>query len=218
MTILSLEFSAAIRSVAVWIAGTDAIAQIIVTDRDHGPSRIHPLTLIAEALHRSSLKASNVDLIAVGLGPGSYTGIRSAIAVAQGWMLGTSIKAAGISSVHCIAEQALSGGMLGGFHVVVDAQRDEFYVADYESDGGTVRVRKELRILTRIETSRLASPLVGPDLTASGLIGTAISPCAGFVARIAKKQGRSSEASELIPIYLRETAFIKAPPARILPT
>jgi len=217
MTILSLEFSAKVRSVAIWIEGADSESQIIVTADDCGSDRIHPLRLIQEALVRASLSAKDIDFIAVGLGPGSYTGIRSAIATAQGWSLGRRVKVAGITSVDCIAEQARKAGILGRFHAVVDAQRDEFYVADYESDGATVTLQKELRILTRTETASLRGLLVGPDLAASGLPGTEIIPSATVVGLIAKREARGIEPSKLVPIYLREVAFIKAPPARILP-
>ena len=217
MTILSLEFSARVRSVAIWIDSTDYDTQIVVTAEDHASTRIHPLALIEEALARAKITPNDIGFIAVGLGPGSYTGIRSAISVAQGWSLGRAIQVAGVSSVACIAEQARSANILGDFHVVVDAQRDEFYVADYQSDGGMVALQKDLRILTRTETTSLPGPLVGPDLMACSLVGTEIIPSANVVGLIAKREGQTIEASNLVPIYLRETAFIKAPPARILP-
>ena len=217
MTILSLEFSAKVRSVAIWIEGADSESQIIVTADDCGSDRIHPLRLIQEALVRASLSAKDIDFITVGLGPGSYTGIRSAIATAQGWSLGRPVKVAGITSVDCIAEQARKAGILGRFHAVVDAQRDEFYVADYESSGLIATLQNPLRILTRPETASLPGPLVGPDLAACGLRGTEIVPSAAVLGLLAKRDDHLIEPSKLIPIYLREVAFIKAPPPRILP-
>ncbi len=217
MTILSLEFSARVRSVALWPDGADFASQILVSIEDTRSTRIHPLTLIAEVLAQSKLAPGRITLLAVGLGPGSYTGIRSAIATAQGWSLGNNITTAGVSSVDCIAEQALSIGILGRFHVVVDAQRDEFYVADYESDGSIVTLQNPLRILTRPETALLSGPLVGPDLAACGLTGTEIIPSANVLGFIAKRAPHFIAPSQLVPIYLRETAFVKAPPPRILP-
>ena len=44
-----------------------------------------------------------IEAIAVGLGPGSYTGIRAAIALAQGWQLAREVKTLGVSSVAAMA-------------------------------------------------------------------------------------------------------------------
>lgn len=218
MTILSLEFSSAIRSVAVWPAGSSSEAQVQLSTSDERGFRIHPVTLIDSALRKAQVDRRQVELIAVGLGPGSYTGIRSAIAVLQGWSIGSSIKVSGVSSADAIAEQALKEGVRGVFHTIIDAQRDEFYVADYESDGTGLNVRKELRIHTRAEIAGLEAPLFGPSLPAFGLTGLEIIPQAKMIGVIAARGQHTSTVSDIIPIYLRETAFVKAPPPRILPT
>ena len=67
------------------------------------------------------------------------------------------------------------------------------------------------------ETASLPGPLVGPDLAACGLRGTEIVPSAAVLGLLAKRDDHLIEPSKLVPIYLREVAFIKAPPARILP-
>jgi tRNA threonylcarbamoyladenosine biosynthesis protein TsaB len=217
MMILSLEFSSNVRSVAVWPNGSPAEAQVQVTAEDERRSRIHPLALIERALREAGVDRSEVDLIAVGLGPGSYTGIRSAIAIAQGWSLGSTCKISGIPTVRALAAQAVEAGIQGLFHIVIDAQRDEFYVADFENAGPAQEERKELRIVTRLELHALTGTLIGPSLKALGLNGMDLFPVAAMIARIAKRTGDTCAASDLVPIYLRETAFVKAPPARPLP-
>jgi len=69
-------------------------------------------------------------VIAVGLGPGSYTGVRAAIALAQGWQLAREIKLLGVSSVEAIAVQAQAEKIFGRVNVVMDAQRNEFLSGD----------------------------------------------------------------------------------------
>ena len=71
-------------------------------------------------------------MIAVGLGPGSYTGIRVAISMAQGWQLARGVKLLGVSSAECLAAQAQAEKIFGRVNVVIDAQRNEFYLATYE--------------------------------------------------------------------------------------
>jgi tRNA threonylcarbamoyladenosine biosynthesis protein TsaB len=217
MTILSLEFSANARSVAVWPNGSPAEAQVQVTAADERRSRIHPLALIERALREAQVDRRDVDLIAVGLGPGSYTGIRSAIAIAQGWSLGSTCRISGVPTVQALAAQAVEAGTEGAFHIVIDAQRDEFYVADYETIGAVLEQRKQLRILTRPELGDLTAPLVGPSLKSLGLSGSDLLPQATMIGMIARRAGDTCIASDLVPIYLRETAFVKAPPARTLP-
>ena len=61
-----------------------------------------------------------------------YTGIRSAISIAQGWQLARPIKLLGVSSADAVAAQAQTEGATGRVHVVIDAQRGEFYLAGYQ--------------------------------------------------------------------------------------
>jgi tRNA threonylcarbamoyl adenosine modification protein YeaZ len=62
--------------------------------------------LVEEALRQARCEREEIETIAVGLGPGSYTGIRGAIALAQGWQLGRGVNVIGLSSVECLAAGA----------------------------------------------------------------------------------------------------------------
>src|SRR4051812_20555157 len=103
MKILALEFSSSQRSVAVVQPG-----------EFHEALGSHePFAMIDEALRGAKLEREQIDCIAVGIGPGSYTGIRSAISIAQGWQLARPIKLLGVSSADAIAAQAHAGGATG---------------------------------------------------------------------------------------------------------
>jgi tRNA A37 threonylcarbamoyladenosine modification protein TsaB len=119
--------------------------------------------------------------------------------------------------VQALAAQAVETGTQGVFHIVIDAQRDEFYVADFEGIGAVLEQRKELRILTRPDLDALTAPLIGPSLKSFGLAGSDLFPRATMIGRIAERAGHICPASDLVPIYLRKTAFVKAPPLRPLP-
>ena len=203
MITLAIDFSTERRSVCVTDhSGREATA--IVEDR-----KVGALSLIGKALTDAGIDREEVELIAVGLGPGSYTGIRAAIATAQGWHLGTGVKLAGISSVDLMARSVV---VEGGFAVVVDAQRGEFYCARYLRECGTVRPVSPLEIVGEVvnELAIRFSPepgkVEGPT--------EAVFPDPKELARMALAADEFVEAENLTPIYLREVEFKKAPPAR----
>jgi tRNA threonylcarbamoyladenosine biosynthesis protein TsaB len=81
----------------------------------------------------AKISREEIEVIAVGLGPGSYTGIRAAIAVAQGWQLARGVKLLGVSSADRMSGGAGAGGEnFRAVNVVIDAQRGEFYLATWE--------------------------------------------------------------------------------------
>ena len=47
----------------------------------------HAFGLVEDALRQAQLDRAQIECLAIGLGPGSYNGMRLAIAVAQGWQL-----------------------------------------------------------------------------------------------------------------------------------
>lgn len=214
MKILALEFSSSQRSVA--IAGRNKLREIIET----GAGANAPLLMIEEALRRAELEREQIECIAIGLGPGSYTGIRSAIALAQGWQLARSVNLLGISSTQCIAVQARADGLRGRFSVVIDAQREEFYLATYEISDANCDEIESLRIVTRPELqSRVqnASVLIGPEVARWFPSAKTVYPRASMLCRVALNRNDFVSGEKLEPIYLRETKFIKAPPPRIVP-
>src|SRR5438876_225742 len=109
MKILALEFSSAQRSVALVVDG-----QVRGRAQETGTRESRALSLIETALAAAGLERENVDCLAIGLGPGSYTGIRSAIALAQGWQLARGTKILGISSVESLAAQARTDAIAFG--------------------------------------------------------------------------------------------------------
>ena len=147
-------------------------------------------------------------------------GIRVAISLAQGWQLGTGVKLLGISSVDCIAAQAAADGVRGKFSVAIDAQRGEFYMAGYEATEGIAKETSPLKLATMAEVQereRAGELLVGPEVMCWFPNGRIIFPHAAMLARLAARRSDFVAGEKLEPIYLRETTFVKAPPARALP-
>src|SRR5205823_3066289 len=98
---------------------------------------------------------AEIECVVVGLGPGSYTGIRVAISIAQGWQLARGVKLLGISSVECLAAQAQGEGIKGEINIVIDAQRDEFYLASGNAQREPRCFRDSLRLVSAGEIERV---------------------------------------------------------------
>jgi len=215
MKILALEFSTAQRSVAVVVDG-----QVRGRTQEIGTRENRALSLIEAALGAAGLDRENVDCLAVGLGPGSYNGIRSAIALAQGWQLARGTQILGISSVESIAAQAQVGKIHGQVYIVIDAQRNEFYLARYEVSASGCREVAPLRLAGREEVLALVregETTLGPEVTSEWSAARQIFPDAAMVGQMASRRGDFVPGERLEPIYLRETRFVKAPPPRIIP-
>ena len=226
MKILAVEFSSPVRSVAVVQApepggGVPVIASCarsVYGDSDRRAS--DALGLVEEALQKAGLEREDVDCVAVGLGPGSYTGIRSAISLAQGWELARGVKLLGLSSVACLAAQARSEGLGGRVELVVDAQRQEFYLAGYEVSP-VCREVEPLRLVPLAELKRREAEgavIAGPEITRWFPGGRLLLPLASALGLLAADRTDFVAGGRLEPIYLRETQFVKAPPPRVIPS
>jgi tRNA threonylcarbamoyl adenosine modification protein YeaZ len=214
MKILALEFSSSERSAAVVADGLCATAV------ETGGRNVRAFELIERALAEARLEREQIECIAVGLGPGSYTGIRAAIAVAQGWQLALPVKLLGIGSVDCLARQAREQGWRGAVNIAIDAQRNEFYLARYEIGADKCRELAPLKLTSREEVAahlKAGEILAGPDVDKLFEGGRALFPGAATVGKLATGRTDFVPGDKLEPVYLRETAFVKAPLPRVLP-
>lgn len=215
MTILAVEFSSNQRSVAVARRGT-VLARVDET----GGRTAHALTMIDRALASAQLERESITCLAVGRGPGSYAGIRAAIALAQGWQLATGVQLLGISTVDCMAAQASASGITGRAAFAIDAQRDEFYLATYELADGRYQPVVPIHIASfeQVVSETASEPLfVWPELQPRWAGSRALAPDAAVLARLASTRTDFVAGADLEPIYLREASFTKAPPLRHIP-
>ncbi len=242
MKILALEFSSPQRSVAVVSSARRDELHESPSRREHvkngtrvtHPSEVSvaevietspgntmkPLSMVETVLKQAGLEREQIEGLAIGLGPGSYTGMRVAIALAQGWQLARRVKLLGLSSVESIAAQAQADGFTGKACVMIDAQREEFYVTRYDIGVGECREIFPLRLATLPEVRERQNAdetLIGPEVTRWFPDGRVIFPRAATLGRLAMTRGEFVPGEKLEPIYLRETVFVKAPPPRVLP-
>ena len=213
MKILALEFSTPRRSVAVWSDGS-VRGRAEITEGRPTPA----LALIDHALREARLEREQIDRVAVGLGPGSYTGIRIAIALAQGWQLARNVSLLGISSADCIVAQARAAGWQGQLNLLIDAHAHQFYRATYEIAATGWRQTEPFRLLTPAEWPKHAQmEQIWVESPTSGWRSArehALGPDAAVLAELAAGRSDFVPGEALEPIYLRETTFLKAPPPR----
>jgi tRNA threonylcarbamoyladenosine biosynthesis protein TsaB len=212
MTILALEFSSPQRSVALARGGNVLSEASETAGRDTAA-----FGMIEKILAEAKIGREEIDVIAVGLGPGSYTGVRSAIALAQGWQLALGTKLIGIGSVDCLAAQAQAKEIFGLVNVVIDAQRNEFYLASHEISADGWRETGPLKILSLAEVQSRAGAnkiLIVPGVTKWFPNSQTIFPHAAALARLAADKNGFVPGEKLEPVYLRETSFVKALPCR----
>ncbi len=214
MKILALEFSTDQRSVALAVDG-----DIVATASEIATRATHAFALIEQVLAAAQLEREQIECLAIGLGPGSYTGIRSALALAQGWQLATSVKLLGVASTECLAAAAQAEGWFGKVNVVIDAQRNELYLARYEitSTGYHELAPLKLATLAEVQAQSAAGEIItGPEAGRWFPQARSLFPSAAVLARLAATRTNFVAGENLEPIYLRETNFVKAPPLRVL--
>jgi tRNA threonylcarbamoyl adenosine modification protein YeaZ len=221
MKILALEFSSPQRSVAVVHGGADAGPLCLGEAIETGGRSTNALGLVEDALRQAQLDRAQIECVAIGLGPGSYNGMRLAIALAQGWQLARPVKLLGISSVECLAAQAQAEGVSGRVEIVIDAQRNELYLAGYDLDPQARRELEPLCLGTLADAQarqQAGATLIGPEVTKWFPAGRVLFPRAATLGQLARDRTDFVPGERMEPIYLRETRFVKAPPPRIIPS
>jgi tRNA threonylcarbamoyladenosine biosynthesis protein TsaB len=136
MQILALDTSTFVGTVAVLRDGELSAEWSASVRASHGETL---LPHVARTLELAGLSVGQLDAIAVGLGPGSFTGVRIGVATAKGLALAEQKPIVGITSLRVLA-RGMTGGSLRA--VAVDAHKGELYCALYELlDDGSLRER-----------------------------------------------------------------------------
>jgi tRNA threonylcarbamoyladenosine biosynthesis protein TsaB len=95
------------------------------------------IELINSLMLSVSIRSSAIDLISFGSGPGAFTGLRTACAVAQGMAFARDTPVVGISGLLCMAEAARRGCGASEVVTVLDARMGEVYWAAFAWQGST---------------------------------------------------------------------------------
>ena len=232
ITLLALDTSTEACSVALWHKGEkthlDELAQ-----RTH-TKRILPM--IDELLANSGINLKQVDALAFGRGPGSFTGVRVGAGIAQGLAFGADLPVIAVSNLTAMAQAAFELHQVENVAAAIDARMNEVYFSQVKRE----KVRSELgeffqwnpvieeqvcqpeKALEQL--SDLTAYRVGtgwgayPQFKDSGLEGSdIILPSAQYMLELALTdyaQNKIISALEIEPVYLRNEVTWKKLPGR----
>jgi tRNA threonylcarbamoyladenosine biosynthesis protein TsaB len=191
MKILALELSSGQGSIAWFGDDREPFVGVFANDRKHSG-------LFFENLQHSSGEFGAPDLIVVGIGPGSYAGVRIAIATALGLRVATSAKLVGIPSICAIQTAARE------YCVIGDARRESFFfgrISDGRlAEGPSLHSRAELEEKIRESDLPLYASEPLPQFPGASLAY----PSARRLAELARDQiDELDDTQSLEPIYLR---------------
>ncbi|HEY0467988.1 MAG TPA: tRNA (adenosine(37)-N6)-threonylcarbamoyltransferase complex dimerization subunit type 1 TsaB [Polyangiaceae bacterium] len=130
MRILGIESSSRRGSVAL-LEGERLIASVEHEQPNSHAERLLPL--LEQLLADAGWPKSSVDRLAVGVGPGSFTGLRAGIALAEGLSVGLDRPLWGVGSLLAMARGALTE-YPGPCCALLDARRSELFAAVYDRD------------------------------------------------------------------------------------
>lgn len=132
MIVLAFDTAAAGCSVAVWRDG-EVLASVDEAMARGQAEALMPM--IVGAMAEADLAFSALDLIAVTVGPGSFTGVRVGLAAARGLALVTGLPVVGVASTEAVAH-AVSGVERAGrsLLVVLESQRSDLYMQLFAPD------------------------------------------------------------------------------------
>jgi tRNA threonylcarbamoyladenosine biosynthesis protein TsaB len=139
--VIVLGFDTATLSTAVGLRMADGRTLRARDDPREGEHPGHATRLLAmagELLASGGVAWKALDRVAVGIGPGRFTGLRVGVATARGLAQSLSLQLVGVSSLRALAEGAAMGGERGCDAVlaVIDARRGEVFAAAYSVPAG----------------------------------------------------------------------------------
>ncbi|WCF13011.1 tRNA (adenosine(37)-N6)-threonylcarbamoyltransferase complex dimerization subunit type 1 TsaB [Edwardsiella piscicida] len=131
--ILAIDTATEACSVALWNNG-ESLALFEICPREH-TQRILPM--VQQILAEAGVTLAELDALAFGRGPGSFTGVRIGVGIAQGLALGAGLPMIGVSTLATMAQGAWRCTAASRVLSAIDARMGEVYWGEYcrDSDG-----------------------------------------------------------------------------------
>ncbi len=126
--ILAVDTATEACSVALLCDG-EIISRFAVSPREHTQK---VLPMVEEVLAEAGMKLNQLDALAFGRGPGSFTGVRIGVGISQGLALGANLPMIGVSSLMALAQGAFRIAGQANVLVAIDARMSEIYCAQYQ--------------------------------------------------------------------------------------
>ncbi|MEG3758685.1 tRNA (adenosine(37)-N6)-threonylcarbamoyltransferase complex dimerization subunit type 1 TsaB [Pseudoalteromonas carrageenovora] len=192
------------------------------------------LPLIDELLSKANCKLKDLDVIGFGQGPGSFTGVRISVAIAQGLAYSTNLPLVGVSTLAIMAQQAFEQNGSANVYPAIDARMGEIYFAQYKVNNNLMQlvnqecvIKPELLNADYISDNEQNYVAVGtgfktyPDALNNfdnvSINSDITLPDARFMLALVDAEflaGNSVKASDAQPKYVRDTVTWKKLPGR----
>lgn len=207
-----LAFDTATQLVSVALHDGERVVVELSSDQPmkHG-EQLAPL--IARSLEEAGIVRQDLTAVAVGVGPGPFTGLRVGVVTARTLGFVLDVPVYGVCSLDAVAlEVVATGATPGSFLVATDARRKEVYLASYDADGRRLEgpvVTKPADVATDAPVAG-AGPELYPDAFPHAI--APVRPGAGWLAA-----GVGSELVELLdpePLYLRRPDAVAGAPRK----
>ncbi len=202
-----------------WLLVAAGDATGCVERREHAGQSHSQLALprIAAVLGERGWRVRDLDGIAFGAGPGSFTGVRIACGVAQGLALGASRPVVPVPTLEALAQQAFRVHAATRVCACLDARMREVYVAAYERQGDSWReanapavMRPDDVVMPEGEWFGAGGGFIAyPDLAqrlSLRAVDAALQPSALAIIELAVPRlaaGQGVEAAQALPLYVR---------------
>lgn len=230
-----------IKILAVDTATENCSVALIIDGKVHSRSAVAPrehtikiLPFVDEVLKEAGVRLQDLDALAFGQGPGSFTGVRIGIGIAQGLAFGADLPMIGISTLEAMAQAAYRIHGATQIAGAIDARMSEVYFGMYQrNDDATwsplvsdmVSVPAELAAKLPDQTGEWLTVGTGwdayPDALETLPLETKASdilyPEAQDMAILALQkfeQGLAVPVEESTPVYVRDTVTWKKLPGR----
>jgi len=223
MNILALDTCTESCSAALLYKGK-LFERVEMTQRGHSDLI---LGMMDELFKQAKTTISVIDAVAFGRGPGSFTGVRVGVGVAQGIAFARDIPVIPISTLRAVAQDAADKLDIDHIAVAMDARMGEIYCASYQRKNGIVELIGSERVCppeqfkpnteqqwVGVGTGWGEYDTVLRDNFADNLADVAVKhyPTASVMITLANlevKAGRLLPAEQALPVYLRDNVAKK---------
>lgn len=156
MNILAMDTSTIVSSVAI-ASEEKLLAELTIETKMTHSETLVPH--IAQALDMAGLERSDLDAVAVTIGPGSFTGLRIGLATAKGISYSLGLPIVGVPTLEALAYKC----PVPGVHIIplIDAQKGNAYAAHYTWENGHMVEKRSVEVMSLQEVLEYCGSIDG---------------------------------------------------------
>ncbi|MFM5754032.1 tRNA (adenosine(37)-N6)-threonylcarbamoyltransferase complex dimerization subunit type 1 TsaB [Aeromonas veronii] len=158
------------------------------------------LPMVQAVLEDAGISLSDLDAIAFGRGPGSFTGVRIGISVAQGLAFGAGVPLIGISTLAAMAQGAYRLDGAQQVLTAIDARMNEVYFGRYELIDGRMQLVGDEVVSDPVALVDVRGKLAGPVTCVGTGFETYGETLSGLADELAVSQVRFPAAEDMLPL------------------